>query len=159
MATQNVTVTVIGIQKEILCRKGNLYTVSAQENRTEFTVTGTYSQIKDKQFLIYEEDLGEGYVTGNTVKIYDGMFEVIKKGAVGAHMYFRQGQRDEGWYDTPYGRFAMALEVKHVTVQETKATNEQPGRLQVEASYVMELNGEPTSKNQILIRVEGICQE
>ena len=159
MATQNVTVTVVGIQKEILSRKGNLYTVSAEENCTEFTVQGTYSQVKDKQFLIYDEDQGEGYVTGNTVKVYDGMFEVIKKGAVGAHMYFRQGQRDEGWYDTPYGRFAMALEVKHVTIQETKATKEQPGRLQVEASYGMELNGEPTSKNQILIRVEGICQE
>ena len=159
MATQNVTVTVVGIQKEILSRKGDLYTVSAEENRTEFTVTGTYSQVKDKKFLIYDEDQGEGYVTGNTVKIYDGMFEVIKKGAVGAHMYFRQNQRDEGWYDTPYGRFAMALEVKHVTIQETKATQDQPGCLQVEASYVMELNGEPTSKNQILIQVEGICQE
>ena len=156
MATQNVTVTVTGIQKEIISRKGDLYTVSAQENRTETVSQGTYSCVKDKHYLIYEEDLGEGYVTGNTVKIYDGGFEVIKKGAVGAHMYFKAGQRDEGWYDTPYGRFAMALEVKTVEIVEQKPQGDKLGSLRAEATYVMELNGEPTSRNQICIVAEGI---
>ena len=156
MATQNVTVTVIGIQKEILSRKGDLYTVSAQENRTETVSQGTYSCVKGKHYLIYEEDLGEGYVTGNTVKIYEDGFEVIKKGAVGAHMYFKAGQRDEGWYDTPYGRFAMVLDVKTVEITEQKAQDGAPGSLKAEATYVMELNGEPTSRNKICIAVEGI---
>ena len=156
MATQNVTVTVTGIQKEIVGRKGDLYTVSAQENRTETVSQGTYSCVKGKHYLIYEEDLGEGYVTGNTVKIYEGGFEVIKKGAVGAHMYFKAGQRDEGWYDTPYGRFAMALEVKTVEITGQKAQEGKSGSLKAEATYVMELNGEPTSRNRICIAVEGI---
>ena len=91
MATQNVTVKVIGIQKQIVSRQGDLYVVSAEEERTEIAVSGTYSSVNGKHYLIYEEDLGEGYITGNTVKIYDGGFEVIKKGAVGAHMYFRAG--------------------------------------------------------------------
>ena len=156
MATQNVTVKVVGIQKEIISRKGDLYTVSAEEDRTEITVQGTYSSVNGKHYLIYDEDQGEGYVTGNTVKIYDGGFEVIKKGAVGAHMYFRAGQRDEGWYDTPYGRFAMTLDVKTVEIMEQKAQGEDPGSLRAEATYVMELNGEPTSKNRIKIVAEGI---
>jgi len=156
MATQNVTVTVIGSQKEIISRKGDLYTVSAQENRTEITVSGTYSCVNGKHYVIYDEDMGEGYVTGNTVKIYDGGFEVIKKGAVGAHMYFRAEQRDEGWYDTPYGRFAMALEVKTVDIVEQKAQDGKLGGIKAEATYVMELNGEPTSKNRIYIVAEGI---
>ena len=156
MATQNVTVTVIGTQKEIISRKGDLYTVSAQENRTEITVSGTYSCVNGKHYVIYDEDMGEGYVTGNTVKIYDGGFEVIKKGTVGAHMYFRAGQRDEGWYDTPYGRFAMALEVKTVDIMEQKAQDGKLGSIKAEATYVMELNGEPTSKNRICIVAEGI---
>lgn len=156
MATQNVTVTVIGTQKEIISRKGDLYTVSAQENRTEITVSGTYSSVNGKHYVIYDEDMGEGYVTGNTVKIYDGGFEVIKKGSVGAHMYFKAGQRDEGWYDTPYGRFAMALEVKTVDIVEQKAQDGKPGNIMAEATYLMELNGEPTSKNRICIVAEGI---
>ncbi len=158
MATQNVTVTVTGIQKQIVSRKGDLYVVSAQEDRTEITVPGTYSCVNGKHYVIYEEDLGEGYVTGNTVKIYDGGFEVIKKGAVGAHMYFKAGQRDEGWYDTPYGRFAMVIDVKTVEITEKKAQGNDRGSLRVEANYVMWLNGEPTSKNRICIVAEGIFQ-
>ena len=156
MATQSVTVTVTGIQKEIISRKGDLYTVSAQENRTETVSQGAYSCVKGKHYLIYEEDLGEGYVTGNTVKIYEDGFEVMKKGAVGAHMYFKAGQRDEGWYDTPYGRFAMVLDVKTVGITEQKAQDGATGSLKAEATYVMELNGEPTSRNKICIAVEGI---
>ena len=156
MATQNVTITVTGIQKQIISRKGDLYTVSAQEDRTETRTQGTYSCVKGKHYLIYDEDMGEGYVTGNTVKIYEEGFEVIKKGAVSAHMYFRAGQRDEGWYDTPYGRFAMVLDVKTVEIKEQKAQEGKPGSLRAEAAYVMELNGEPTSRNQICIVVEGI---
>ena len=156
MATQNVTVTVMGIQKEIISRKGDLFTVSAQEERTEIVVQGTYSSINGKHYLIYDEDMGEGHVTGNTVKIYDGGFEVIKKGAVGAHMYFRAGRRDEGWYDTPYGRFAMVLDVKTVEITEQSAQDGQLGSLRAEAAYVMELNGEPVSRNRICIVAEGI---
>ncbi len=150
MATQNVTITVIGTQRQIVSHKGDLYTVAVEEDRTEITVPGTYSFVNGKHFLIYEEDLGEGQKVGNTVKIYDGGFEVIKKGVSSAHMYFRAGQRDEGWYDTPYGRIAMALDVKTVEI------TYEGGRLCAEASYVLEMDGEPTSRNRVRIFCSGI---
>lgn len=150
MATQNVTVKVIGTQKQIVSHKGNVYTVSTEAECTELTVPGTYSFTNGKHFLLYDEDHGEGHVTGNTVKIYDGVFEVIKKGASSAHMYFRAGQRDEGWYETPYGRFSMAIDVKTVDIIEGS------DYVQVEATYIMELNGEPASRNRICILIDEI---
>ena len=50
----------------------------------------------------------------------------------------------------------MALEVKTVEIVEQKPQGNKPGSLRAEATYVMELNGEPTSRNQICIVAEGI---
>lgn len=150
MSTQSVMVKVVGMQAQLT--DGNVLDV-VQEDRTELEVSGVYSFQNGKHFVIYEEDDGEGHVTRNTVKIYENSFEVVKRGAVSAHFIFRAGERAESWYDTPYGRFSVALCVTDVRVA-IGATE-----LQAEASYMLEMNEEATARCTVCVTAMGVDRE
>ena len=103
------------------------------------------------------------------IKIFEGGFEVVKKGAVGTRLTFRPGMRCEAGYDTACGRLPAALNVETV---EICAAEGEPGGgsetggeeaavrgrvfLRARASYVLELSGRPVSKNTVEVEVGPI---
>lgn len=149
MKPQSVTVRVTGIQRQRRESEGTDVIFSQEEERMELTVSGLYSFQNGKHFVIYDEDDGEGNVTRNTVKIYQDSFEVTKRGAAAAHMVFQPGRRTESWYDTPYGRIAMAFQVREVRIAVETAA-----RLKAEASYILEMNGEAAAWCHVCVEAQ-----
>lgn len=140
MNSRKVTVTVTGTHRSLNEQPGT----PQEEEQISVTVPGTCSYQNGKYFLMYEEDDGEGHATHSTVKIYEDHFEVAKRGAGGSsRMVFQAGERDESFYETPYGSFAMALCVENVSVR----CEDTPSQLflQAEASYILEWGGIPSS--------------
>jgi len=124
-------------------------------------------------YIFYDEADAEGQTTRTRVKVYPDWFEVVKKGAGASRLVFREGERWETEYATPYGRLELALQVESVRTWIRAGNTLQAGSVwtltraeetpqegsapqaesvaQAEASYVLELNGVPTSRCTVRI--------
>lgn len=169
MQKRDVTVRVVGTQRQM--PSGTAPRDLSEEDRTELVMSGVCSFQNGKYFVIYEEDDGEGHVTRNTVKIYQDWFEVTKKGAVCSHMVFRAGERNESWYDTPYGQFSVGLDVEEVRIVTSDSSfcgqpadrrtdrEKEDILLRAEASYLLEMNGALTARCRVCVEAAGAIWE
>lgn len=127
--TKDVLVSVRGTQ------------LMGEENDTiEIITPGTWYEKNGKQYLIYEEAIGEGGdVTRNTVKVCPDRVEVTKRGLVESQMTFECGKKHMANYVTPMGLIVLGLTTSSLEIE----ANEDA--LQVAITYSLEMNGEYAS--------------
>lgn len=136
--TNDVIVTVRGIQIGL-----------ESEDDIEVISPGKYYERNNKRYIRYEEQQEDmsGTVI-NTIKIGPEGVEIVKKGLVGAQMVFREKEKINTCYETPYGIMMVTIYTNHVqyTVSEEL--------IEVNLSYNIEMNGEALSDARVYIKVE-----
>ncbi|MGN0161190.1 MAG: DUF1934 domain-containing protein [Lachnospiraceae bacterium] len=136
--TKDVLVTVCGKQL-----------VDGQSEDIEVINVGTYHEKNGKKYIRYEEHMedGSGVIT-NMIKISEDSVEMTKKGAVGAQMLFREKERINSCYDTPFGMLMMVVYTKKIEC------NVQENLVELTVAYDIEINGELMSDSNVYIKVE-----
>ncbi len=119
------------------------------EDEIEVINIGNYYERNGKKFIRYEEpqEDGEGTVQ-NMVKISPDGIEITKKGPVGMQMIFRENERINTCYETPYGMMMMAIYTNQIRC------SMEPEKIEINVRYNIEMNGELISDADVYIKVE-----
>lgn len=121
-----------------------------QEEDIEIINVGNYYERNGKTYIKYEERQEEtGEVISNMLKIGKDGIELTKKGTIGAQMVFRENEKINSCYETPYGMVMMAIYTNSIQC------NQQPDLIEVNISYTIEVNGELLSEADVYIKVES----
>ncbi len=119
------------------------------EDVIEVISPGKYYERNNRLYIRYEEQQEDmsGTII-NTIKIGQDGVEIIKKGVVGAQMIFRENEKINTCYETPYGMMMVAIYTEHVqhTVSEEL--------IEVNLSYKIDMNGEMLTDATVYIKVE-----
>ena len=120
-----------------------------EENEMELFAFGKYYRKNDRHYLFYEELIeGTDRMTSNRVTIMPGRMELLRRGAVNTVMTFEPGRMVRENYHTPYGALSMGVDTQKLRIQEKE------DGLEAEAEYLLEVNGEITSFNHLVLDVE-----
>lgn len=88
-------------------------------------------------YLIYEEvDEDNGARTKNTLKYKDHSLELIRKGAVNAHLVFEEQKKNVASYGTPFGNILIGIDTDRISMEE------QENKISIQAEYSMDVNYE-----------------
>ena len=88
-------------------------------------------------YLIYEEvDEDNGVRTKNTLKYKDHSLELIRKGAVNAHLVFEEQKKNVASYGTPFGNILIGIDTDRISMEE------QENKISIQAEYSMDVNYE-----------------
>ncbi|MDD6572279.1 MAG: DUF1934 domain-containing protein [Thermoflexaceae bacterium] len=141
--TKDVLVTVRG--KQI----GNNY-----EDEIEIINRGNCYERNGKTYIRYEEQQEESdAVIQNMIKIGSDGIEITKKGSVGAQMIFRENEKINSCYETPYGMMMMAIYTNRIQC------SIEPEKIEINVLYSIEMNGELLSDADVYIKVEPLGME
>lgn len=103
------------------------------------TVTsGTYYKKSEKHYVIYDE-VADGLITHNTLKLSEDRVELIKKGATISKLEFKKGEQTLSSYNLPFGSLMLGVCTNEMSIdiQEYSIT----ARLE----YELEINEEHTA--------------
>lgn len=148
MKSKEITITISGTQHDI------------SEDSMENTYIGQYAVmtgqhiIKYDEYAIEDDDMQASdavkYINKNLVKINSNSVHITKKGAVNTQMYFEQGKKYNGVYQTPFGNFDMMIETEQLNISEASHT------ISIEILYALSLNKCPVSKCTIHMQITGL---
>lgn len=119
------------------------------EDDIEVISPGKFYERNNKLYIRYEEQQED--MTGtiiNTIKIGQDGVEITKKGIVGAQMIFRENEKINTCYETPYGMMMVAIYTDHVQY------NVSENLIEVNLSYKIDMNGETLTDATVYIKVE-----
>lgn len=135
--------------KDVLVTVRGKQLVDDESEVIEVINMGSYYEKNGKTYIRYEEQMEDGDGTvSNTIKISDEGVEMTKKGAVGAQMLFRENERINSCYDTPFGMLMMVVHTKSI---ECKI---EENLIELDIAYDIEMNGELMSDAHVYIKVE-----
>jgi len=119
------------------------------EDVIEVISPGKYYERNNRLYIRYEEQQEDmsGTII-NTIKIGQDGVEIIKKGVVGAQMIFRENEKINTCYETPYGMMMVAIYTEHV---QHSVSDE---LIEVNLSYKIDMNGEMLTDAAVYIKVE-----
>ncbi len=137
------------MKKEIVVHViGTIKQKGEEEDTIEVYTTGTYYEKEGCLYLLYEEDMGEPYgIVKNTVKIKEEPLQITvsKKGITNSRMIFEVGQKNQSYYQTPFGGMSLSTNTKDVIVEMDEKA------LKVNIDYEIEVDFEVLSQNKIMI--------
>lgn len=119
------------------------------EDDIEVISPGKFYERNNKLYIRYEEQQED--MTGtiiNTIKIGQDGVEITKKGIVGAQMIFRENEKINTCYETPYGMMMVAVYTDHVQYNVSEEL------IEVNLSYKIDMNGEMLTDATVYIKVE-----
>ena len=88
---------------------------TGEETVTELCVEAGYFERNDSIYILYEE-IQEGAVIKNTLKLKGSILELTKGGAVRTRMVFQEGKECLSEYVTSYGCLQMGVRTERVEV-------------------------------------------
>lgn len=136
--TKDVLITVSGVQMDI------------DETPIELVTTGTYYWKNGKHYVLYEEQTEEqGPVTKNTVKFYDGHFEMTKKGGANSFLLFDRGKKSSSVYNTPFGPLQIDVVTKEMSMTDSE------DELRVYVKYTLDINYNFVSECEVHFKVQA----
>lgn len=122
--------------KDVLVTIGGLQMAPDDDSDTvEVIAPGEYYFRNSKHYLLYE-DVADGEVTKNIIKIGDKSLEVVRKGPASVHMVFEEGKKNMTYYSTPFGSIPVAFNAKEVSVDEDEEV------IKCNVKYSLEINYE-----------------
>lgn len=119
------------------------------EDVIEVISPGKYYERNNRLYIRYEEQQEDmsGTII-NTIKIGQDGVEIVKKGIVGAQMIFRENEKVNTCYETPYGMMMVAIYTEHVQHSVSEEL------IEVNLSYKIDMNGETLTDATVYIKVE-----
>ena len=119
------------------------------EDDIEVINVGTYAQKNGKIYIRYDErDEHNAAAIKNQIKIDGRKVEIMKKGSVGAQMFFEENEKINSCYETPFGNLMMAIYTKSVDCKMDE------NLIELNINYTIEINGEHLSDADVYIKVE-----
>lgn len=123
--------------KDVLISVKGTQLMGEENDTIEIITSGTWYEKNGKQYLIYEEAIGDTEeLTHNTVKISPDKVEVKKKGLVESQMTFECGKKTMANYLTPVGLIVLGLTTSAMEV------SAEENSLRLSITYSLEMNGE-----------------
>ena len=137
--TKDVLVAIAGLQFDM------------QENDTvEIITPGQYYCKGKKHYVLYEEVLEEDQsVTKNTIKISDNQIDILRKGAVSAHMTFEENKNNITYYNTPFGQLLIGINTYKIQ------KNVSEDQIEVIINYGLDMNYSHVSDCEIKIQIKA----
>ncbi len=138
--------------KDVFVRIQGLHVEEEGENPepVEVICPGTYYKKNDKHYVMYDEvHPEENKVTKNTVKIYDGTYEVIKKGLTNTHLFFQEGKTHTTMYETPFGSLVLDVFTNRISFEE------KDNEIKVLVDYELKVNDRKIADCSIDMNVEA----
>ena len=137
--TKEVNVTICGRQHDI------------GDEPVELTLPGTYYLKNGKHYVLYEEPSDDGgEPIRNRVKIHDGHFEMVKRGAVSSELSFIQNERTSSIYRTGAGDVMMEVETRDIII------NEMEHRIHTKVVYALYINEQFISECEVDFKVKSL---
>ena len=103
-------------KEAVISIKGTQF-VDGQSDATELSVVGTLKKT-DKGFVIEYDDY-ESVTGGKTViALGDGALLMTRYGDITTEMYFKEGERSNSEYSTPYGNMTVGIYTVHLAYAE-----------------------------------------
>lgn len=132
-------------KEAVISIKGTQF-VDGQSDATELSVVGTLKKT-DKGFVIEYDDY-ESVTGGKTViALGDGALLMTRYGDITTEMYFKEGERSNSEYSTPYGNMTVGI----YTVQLAYAEGE--NAMTVLLEYNIDFNSGFAARNILEISV------
>lgn len=122
------------------------------EDNIEIISQGEYYERGGKIYIKYDEQIeDENGVVHSMVKISDDEVELTKKGSVKVNMIFRENEKINSAYDTPYGQLMLGIYTTSIekTIEETF--------VELVIKYSVEANGDFLSEATVAIKVQPRC--
>ena len=136
--TKDVLVTVSGRQFDV------------SEEETCLMTAGTYYLKNGKHYVLYEEQPeDDGRIIKNRIKFHDGLFEMVKNGAVSAALRFLPGKRTGSLYQTDAGGVSMEVDTHEIIISETDEL------LQARVKYALYINGQFISECEVDVKLQS----
>ena len=134
--------------RDVLIRISGLQAMDGDHDDVEVITTGDYFLKNGKHYVIYDERMeGIPGTIRNTLKISPGKLDVLKGGAISAHMVFEQDHRSTTRYATPMGEMLIGVATGRITLKE------QEDSLKVAVDYSLDINYDHVSDCTITIDV------
>ena len=120
----------------------------SQSDSIELVTVANYYKRNGHHFLTYEEiPEGEESIVRNTLKFDETFFEMTKKGGVNTQLLFHPGSSNSTYYYTPAGPMTVNVTTMEYTLLEEERY------MEVHIKYVLDINFNYSSENEILIRI------
>lgn len=136
--------------KDVLVSISGAHTVDGESDDVSVITAGSYYYKNGRHYVIYNEliDGIEGEIR-NTIKIGDGVVEIIKNGNARSHMIFENEKTNVCCYAMPFGQIMVGVNTDDITIEE------KPDQLQVEIEYSLEVNYGIVSQCHIAIDIRS----
>jgi uncharacterized beta-barrel protein YwiB (DUF1934 family) len=119
------------------------------EDDIEVINVGTYAEKNGKLYIRYDErDETNSEVIKNQIKIDGSRVEIMKKGSMGAQMFFEENERVNSCYETPFGSLMMTIYTNSVDCKRNE------NLIELNIRYTIEMNGEHLSDANVNIKVQ-----
>lgn len=115
------------------------------DDSIEVVTPANYYCKNGKHYIIYEEILeGMAGTIRNKIRITGNeTVEIMKSGAANSHMIFQKNQKNQTYYQTPYGQMLIGVNTKNMEVDVAE------DRISVSLDYELDVNHEPLADCRI----------
>lgn len=123
---------------------------NSEEDQMEFVTEGKVYEKNGSVYVTYEESEVSGFIgCKTTLKLKDDSVKMKRFGkeGFGTELFFKEGERFQSKYDTPYGSFDV--EVLTNKVDNTLNIEDLSGKIDIE--YQVSLDGLREGKNTLTI--------
>lgn len=109
---------------------------------------------REGRHVIFFEESGDGSteMTRTRIRLTDyagnNFLEVIKKGAISAHMTFEEGKTGKCSYKTGYGQLNLGTRTRRMKARKT------PDRIDIMAEYSLEMKDDSISDCTLMITIQ-----
>jgi len=136
---KNVIITIVGGQK---------LPEDTDENLVTLVTEGTYNQKDGKYIISYDESSVTGMEeTTTTVYVDADSVTMERTGKTSSQMYFKKGEKQHSYYETPFGTFTVGINLKNLDVD----LNEDGGKLSL--SYYLDIASKVESENSLNLTI------
>ncbi len=134
--------------KDVIVRISGLQSIDGEQDAVEIITAGDYYQKNGKHYIVYEETM-EGFEgsTKNIMKVSSQKMDIMKTGAVNAHMVFEKNQKATTRYVTPMGEMVVGMSTNQIDL------DEQEDRLKISVRYSLDINYDHVSDCNIVVDV------
>ena len=136
------------IGESVVIKINGLQVVEETGDNVEVLAAGKHYLKKDKHYLLYDEIEDESQEkTSNIIKFNDDIVEIIRKGAVNAHLVFEEKSMKQSLYSTPMGDLLVEVLTRDIDLKEQKE-----GDIDLKVKYQIHIDGNKISDNEIEIK-------
>lgn len=136
--------------KDVLVSISGVHMIDGETDDVEVITAGTYYFRNHKHYVVYEELIEgvEGAVK-NTIKIGNGMVDIIKTGSAHSHMLFEKEKSNVSCYTTPFGQMMVGINTNEIQIEEKE------NQIVATVDYTLDVNYKEMSRCRIKIEVQS----